>query len=45
MQPYFGQCYLVTGAKLGMKPEYCGGLLAKPVDAHTQPGCHNEGKL
>ena len=37
--------YLVAGAKLGMRPEYCGGQLAKPVDAHTRPGCHNEGKL
>jgi hypothetical protein len=36
---------LVAGAKLGMRPEYCGGQLAKPVDAHTRPGCHNEGKL
>jgi hypothetical protein len=37
--------YLVAGAKLGMRPEYCRGQLAKPVDAHTRPSCHNGGKL
>jgi hypothetical protein len=37
--------YIVVGAKLGMRPEYCRGQLAKPVDAHTRPGCHNGGKL
>jgi hypothetical protein len=36
---------LVAGAKLGMRPEYCRGQLAKPVDAHTRPSCHNGGKL